>query len=898
MNTSSKASDSSRVTRKAPSPIDFRLRANVSRLGALLGQTIKNALGNEVLQKIETIRLDAKRARSGNSQAQEALLENLQALDDDELLPVARSFNQFLNLVNIAEQHHQVRRRQDDEPANFSDSCLRELLNKLGLTGWDGNHIHQQLSALKLDLVLTAHPTEIMRRTLIQKYDEVANQLELLDTAKSNHHEQAEISDRLANLIDQIWHTNEIRESRPTPIDEAKWGFALIESSLWHALPRFIRSVDQDVAALAGKPLPPLPSLIRFSSWMGGDRDGNPNVTAAVTEQVLLLGRWMASDLYLKDIEMLIAQLSMNQASDELCHQIPTSSSEPYRELLKKLRVRLKATRKWAEHALDGNQYVDPDVIQCSEELMAPLLICYRSLHSCGMPRIADGDLLDTIRRVQAFGPNLMRLDIRQDSSRHTQAIAELVSYFGLGDFESWPEDARRKFLVDQLAKSSIALPVEWIPSAEVAEVLACCKVIALQPREMLGTYVISMAHNVSDVLSVQWLLKLMGVDRAVPIAPLFETLSDLENAESCIDELLNLDTYKASIGGMQEVMIGYSDSAKDAGTLAAAWAQYQAQERLVKVCSAHRIKLQLFHGRGGTIGRGGAPAHQAILSQPPGSVGGTFRVTEQGEMIRFKFGRPGLAVQSLRLYLSAVLEATITPPPAPLNEWRETMDMLASDSTSAYRAVVREDASFLDYFRQATPEQELARLHLGSRPPKRKGAGGIESLRAIPWMFAWTQNRLLLPAWLGFGTALSSSLASDKGELLRTMMEKWPFFRTRIDMLEMVLSKADVSITRFYEHSLVSSELHPLGRGLRSQLLEAIEVLLELKHQTQLLQRSHELNESMNLRNPYTDPLHLLQAELLRRSRFHENTEEHSAVEQALLVTFAGVAAGMRNTG
>lgn len=874
--------------------IDPRLRRNVNELGTLLGNTIQDEFGAELLKKIEAIRHGAKRARTGCTQAQKDLLALLHGLKDEELLPVSRSFNQFLNLANIAEQHHQIRKRRPDESAVFADSCLTDLIGRLRSKGYSSESIHKQISALEIDLVLTAHPTEVTRRTLIQKYDAIAHLLAKSDRDLTTT-ERATLDVDLARLIDEIWHTSEIRSTRPTPVDEAKWGYALIENTLWDALPRFLRSLDSDLLSTTGEKLSSATVPVRFSSWMGGDRDGNPNVTAAVSREVLLLGRWMAADLYLRDIDALSAQLSMSRASEELLQQVG-GGTEPYRAALKPIRQRLHLTREWAQASIRGGLVDATQVIQSYEELLAPLDLCYRSLHSQGLCRVADGLLLDSIRRVRAFGLGLARLDIRQDSSLHTRALTELTEFLSLGSYQDWDEQRRREFLLSELSTHRPLIPDDWTPSEETAELLACCRTIAAQPEELIGSYVISMAKRVSDVLVVQLLLKATGMRRSIPVVPLFETLDDLENAASCIDQLLALDWYRAQLVGSQEVMIGYSDSAKDAGTLAAAWAQYQAQEQLVEVCQKHGVGLRLFHGRGGTIGRGGAPAHQAILSQPPGSVAGELRVTEQGEMIRFKFGLPEVAIQSLRLYLSAVLEAQLIPPPTPRDDWRHMMQRLAGDSLLSYRSVVRDNPQFIDYFRQATPELELAKLPLGSRPARRRSSGGVEGLRAIPWIFAWTQNRLLLPAWLGAASALSNAMREDKTPLLKEMMAGWPFFRTRIDMLEMVLSKADIDISRFYEQCLVEPELRPLGEQLRSLLVTATEVVLTLKGNTRLLEGNPELSESMSIRNPYTDPLHLLQAELLSRSR--AAVESSGQVEQALLVTFAGVAAGMRNTG
>ncbi|PJE43180.1 MAG: phosphoenolpyruvate carboxylase [Pseudomonas sp.] len=875
--------------------IDARLREDVHQLGELLGNTISVQHGAAFLDKIERIRKGAKASRRGSLEGAEQLSATLNQLDDDELLPVARAFNQFLNLANIAEQYHRVRRRAPGEAQPFEDNMLADLLQRLSSNGHKGEALARQFGRLDIELVLTAHPTEVARRTLIQKYDAMAEQLAVGDHSDLSAAEREQVKQRLQRLIAEAWHTEEIRRSRPSPVDEAKWGFAVIEHSLWHAIPNVLRKADQVLHSATGLHLPLDAAPIRFASWMGGDRDGNPNVTASITREVLLLARWMAADLYLRDVDNLAADLSMQQASPALLARVG-ESAEPYRSLLKQLRERLRTTRSWAQAALHELVPASAAVLQDNRELLEPLTLCYQSLHECGMGVIADGPLLDCLRRAATFGLFLVRLDVRQDSSRHAAAMSEITDYLGLGRYAEWDEEARLAFLLKELENRRPLLPGHFKPSGETAEVLATCREVANAPAASLGSYVISMAGAASDVLAVQLLLKEAGLQRPMRVVPLFETLADLDNAGPVISRLLALHGYRARLHGPQEVMIGYSDSAKDAGTTAAAWAQYRAQETLVQVCREQDVELLLFHGRGGTVGRGGGPAHAAILSQPPGSVTGRFRTTEQGEMIRFKFGLPDIAEQNLNLYLAAVLEATLLPPPSPEPAWRELMDKLASDGVSAYRAVVREHPQFVDYFRQATPEQELGRLPLGSRPAKRR-EGGVESLRAIPWIFAWTQTRLMLPAWLGWEAALDNALQRGEGELLGQMREHWPFFRTRIDMLEMVLAKADESIAQLYDERLVEPALRPLGEHLRGLLSQAVVAVLGLTGQSQLLAHSPETLESISVRNTYLDPLHLLQAELLARSRLRDNQAD-SPLEQALLVSVAGIAAGLRNTG
>ncbi|HEX8595841.1 MAG TPA: phosphoenolpyruvate carboxylase [Pseudomonas sp.] len=875
--------------------IDARLREDVHLLGELLGNTIREQRGAEFLDTIERIRKGAKAGRRGSAAGAEQLNSSVNALDEDELLPVARAFNQFLNLANIAEQYQLIRRRDDAQPQPFESRVLPELLDRLKDAGHGAEALARQLGKLEIELVLTAHPTEVARRTLIQKYDAIAAQLAALDHRDLSSQEREQITSRLQRLIAEAWHTEEIRRTRPTPVDEAKWGFAVIEHSLWQAVPNYLRKADHALQAATGLHLPLEAAPIRFASWMGGDRDGNPNVTAAVTREVLLLARWMAADLYLRDVDQLAAELSMQQASAAL-HAHAADNAEPYRAVLKQLRDRLRATRNWAHASLKVTQPLPDNVLSDNRELLDPLLLCYQSLHECGMGVIADGPLLDCLRRAVTFGLFLVRLDVRQDSSRHTAAMTEITDYLGLGRYEDWHEATRIEFLLRELNNRRPLLPSHFKPAADTAEVLATCREVAAAPAASLGSYVISMAGAASDVLAVQLLLKESGLLRPMRVVPLFETLADLDNAGPVIEHLLSLPGYRARLHGPQEVMIGYSDSAKDAGTTASAWAQYRAQEKLVDICREQQVELLLFHGRGGTVGRGGGPAHAAILSQPPGSVAGRFRTTEQGEMIRFKFGLPGIAEQNLNLYLAAVLEATLQPPPPPEPAWRKMMDHLAEDGVKAYRAVVRENPEFVEYFRQATPEQELGRLPLGSRPAKRR-EGGVESLRAIPWIFAWTQTRLMLPAWLGWESALSKALERGEGEVLAQMREHWPFFRTRIDMLEMVLAKADIDIARLYDERLVEPGLQHLGTHLRDLLSQACAVVLGLTGQSQLLAHSPATLEFISLRNTYLDPLHLLQAELLARSRSREASLD-SPLEQALLVSVAGIAAGLRNTG
>ncbi|MBY5947196.1 phosphoenolpyruvate carboxylase [Photobacterium rosenbergii] len=869
------------------------LRSNVSMLGHMLGTTIKDAHGEELLGKVETIRKLSKSARAGNQDDRAKLIDELQNLPDDQLLPVARAFSQFLNLTNIAEQYHTVSRHSEEHI--FSPDSIDALFAKLDDQDISKFDSIQAVRDLNIDLVLTAHPTEIARRTMIHKLVQINKCLSKLELSELSNSERQRVERRLEQLIAQAWHSDVIRKQRPTPLDEAKWGFAVVENSLWQAVPEFLRQFDEKLTAHLGEGLPIDAAPVTFSSWMGGDRDGNPFVTSEVTREVLLLSRWKAADLYLQDVKELVSELSMVKCNDEV-RDLAGDEHEPYRAILKDLRTKLTHTRDVLDAKIKGLDAPSYGIIDDISQLWDPLYACYRSLHDCDMGIIADGLLLDVLRRIKCFGVHLVRLDIRQESTRHSNVISELTRYLGLGDYDQWSEQDKVAFLVRELSSKRPLLPRDWEPSDEVKEVIDTCKAIADQPREALGAYVISMARTASDVLAVHLLLQEAGCKFRMDVCPLFETLEDLNNAESVIKQLMNIDWYRGYIQNHQMVMIGYSDSAKDAGVMAAGWAQYHAMESLVEVCEEAGVELTLFHGRGGSIGRGGAPAHAALLSQPPRSLKGGLRVTEQGEMIRFKLGLPEVAVNSLSLYASAILEANLMPPPQPKQEWRELMDVLSEVSCDAYRDVVRGNEEFVPYFRAATPELELGKLPLGSRPAKRNPKGGVESLRAIPWIFAWSQNRLILPAWLGAGEAIQFSIDKGHAAQLEEMCREWPFFSTRLGMLEMVFTKTNIGIAEYYDQRLTDKSLWPMGQKLRDQLQKDIKAVLNVENSAHLMEQNPWGAESIRLRNIYVEPLNMLQAELLYRTRRQETPSP--MMEEALMVTIAGIATGMRNTG
>nr|WP_136252669.1 phosphoenolpyruvate carboxylase [Ningiella ruwaisensis] len=865
-----------------------QLRDTIKYLGATLGETIEAELGREWLERIEQVRHDGRHSSRGDKQSTERLAKTISRLDNQSLLTIGRAFAQFLNLANIAEQEFNSKAQEDQSLSQYLNALI-----SASNEGVSKKDILDAIEALNIDLVLTAHPTEVTRRTLIHKHRALATQLQRLHSSDLSEVEERKVKARIADLIAQAWHTEEIRSVRPTPVDEARWGYSVIESSLWEAVPDFLRDLDDFLQTKFDTKLPLNAKPVQFSSWMGGDRDGNPFVTSKVTEEVLLRARRRAAKLFLQDLNELYVELSMNDCNEALREQVG-DVREPYRSLLKPLVEKLEVTR-------DGRAPTS-EWLQNNDELLHPLITCYQSLIDCGMQVIANGALLDTIRRAHAFGVHLLKLDIRQDSQRHADVFSELTRYLGMGDYNHWSEEDKQAFLLRELGSRRPLIPSKWSPSEEVQEVLDTCRVIASHGQAGFGIYIISMASQPSDVMAVQLLLKESGVDWPMPVAPLFETLDDLNNSPDVMNALLSVDWYRGYINGRQYVMIGYSDSAKDAGSLAAGWAQYSSQEALVKIAEQHNIQLTLFHGRGGTIGRGGLPAKAAIHSQPPGSLKGGFRVTEQGETIRYKFGMPQLAKRSLSLYASAVVEAVTSPPPAPKQQWRDLIGKMAEIGCENYRKTVRYDEEFVPYFRVATPEQELGKLPLGSRPAKRKPSGGIESLRAIPWIFAWAQTRLVLPSWLGVMRAIEEVNTKENQQTVQEMIEQWPFFASRLSMLDMVFKKADPAISEAYDKRLVPENLAHFGEALRDELIESMQSLLSITGHEHMMEDDPLGRNSMNIRAGYLQPLHYLQIELLDRirkaeaSQFEDN--DVATLERAMMVAITGIAVGIRNTG
>jgi phosphoenolpyruvate carboxylase len=884
------------------------LRDDVRLLGELLGDTLKAEAGEDVLQTVERVRALAKSARAGSDEAFAALSDVLARMSLDEALPVARAFAHFLHLANIAEQHHRVRRRrayQRDPAAHPQRGSCEDSFARLLAAGITADRLHEAVCALQIELVLTAHPTEVARRRIVQKHNRIARALATRDRPDLTLLERDELVASLRREIESAWGTSEVRDQRPSPIDEVRSGLIVFEQSLWDAVPRFARTMDRALRASTGRGLPVDAAPIRFGSWIGGDRDGNPHVTPQVTRRACWLSRWVAADLYLDEIDALRDELSLDAATPELLARAG-SDREPYRELLRMVRGRMRATRDWIEASLRIDEDVPavPDVYLDPTELMSDLRLCHRSLEATGHALIAAGRLTDLLRRVSVFGITLARIDIRQDSARHTEALSAITSALSLGSYGEWDESRRVEFLLRQLERREPLIPSNLEATPAVRDVLDTFAMIASAPLGSLNAYIVTMTRAASDLLAVELLQKEAQVSAGAggskdpPLrlrtVPLFETARDLQAASHVLDTLLDQPWYRTRIAGRQEVMLGYSDSAKDVGRLTAGWELYKAQEAIVASSLRHDVRVTLFHGRGGSVGRGGGPTHLALKSQPPGSIDGTLRVTEQGEMLQALFGFSDIALRTMEVYTTGTLEAWLTPVGAPSPEWRDCMERLADDACAAYRQVVDADPRFVDYLRAATPESDIEELNLGSRPARRGADGGIRGLRAIPWQFAWTQTRLMLGAWLGVEEAIDRASARGELERLKAMYRDWPHFQSAIGLIEMVLAKADGRIAAEYDRRLVPAELQEIGIDLRRRLERAIRGVLDVSGHAELLESTPVIRRSIDVRNPYVDPLNLVQIELLRRLRQKPNAR----TRRALMVTVNGIAAGMRNTG
>ena len=880
------------------------LRDDVRYLGNILGRVIKNQEGQKFFDLVEKIRLLSKAniANKNHKEPFKKILNEIKKLSPNSLFKLTRAFNHFMNFYNLAESIDASRTLDFYENVKYKKKLKNIFIEEIFENFFKNkkipnNKIYNIAKSLNIGIVLTAHPTEVKRRTLIQKYHSLTEILEQRNLLK-NYPSKLKILDRkIFDEVTIIWNTDEIKRSKPTPAEEARWGLAIIEDSLWDTIPKVYRRLNQIFEKNMGKGLPKNFNPIEFGSWMGGDRDGNPFVTADVTNRVILLSRWEAAKLYEKSMTKLIRSYSMEKCSSKILKSTG-KTFEPYRVYLRPLRDKLRKTHRSIEqHIVNNKPLNEKDLISEREEILKPLRVVRESLEQNQSENIASGDLLDLMRRAKCFGINLARLDIRQESSRHSQLLSEYIKKKLNKDYLSWDEDKKIKYLSSKMQGKNVLKNFQF-KNKENKEVWSTFKVLASQPKECLGAYVISMTSSASDILSVMFFQKEANIENRLRVVPLFETLEDLINAKPIMEKLFSLKWYRKDINQKQEIMIGYSDSSKDAGKLSASWHQYKLQDEIIKLSKKYKIDVTFFHGRGGSAGRGGGPIQATLRSQPAGSVNGKIRITDQGEVIQQKYGYEPLAKYNLCSYIGSVMEATLNPPPKPKESWVNLIQSMSEISTSSYRKNINQSSDFIRYFKTVTPHMALGKLSIGSRPSKRKNVDNINSLRAIPWVFAWTQIRLMLPAWLGTAEALRYSSIKKFKKTLIDMEKNWPYFNSTMDLLDMVLSKVDPEISKIYEKNLADDKLIRVGKKLRFQF-DAVKKLNDQITPIEIYRQRKSFRGPAIIRNIYSEVLNVLQAVVMNKLLQKKlNKKDKKDLNDAMMASIAGISAAIKNTG
>ena len=880
------------------------LREDIRYLGNILGRVIKKQEGVSFFNLVEKIRKlsKANKANNNSKHSYNRIITEIKKLNPKTTFKLTRAFTHFMNFINLAESIDASRslniyendRKNISNKNIFIEEIFEELFKNKKIPD---TKIYNLAKNLNIGIVLTAHPTEVKRRTLIQKYHTITEILEQRELLKNFPTKLKFLDKKLYDEFTIIWNTDDLKRVRPTPFDEARWGLAIIEDSLWDTIPKVYRRLNSIFLQNMGKGLPKNFNPIEFGSWMGGDRDGNPFVTSTVTKEVILLSRWEAAKLYEKALTKIIRSYSMQNCSKKILSKVG-ATYEPYRVFLRPLRDKMRNTHRLIEQHLIHKKPLDQTkLLNTKEEILKPLRIVRESLEENQNENIASGELLDLMRRAKCFGINLARLDIRQESSRHTQLMNEIIKKKYNKNYNKLSENKKIKLLKSLILSKKNIINKFNFKNKENKEVWSTFNALAKEPPECLGAYVISMTTSASDILSISFLQKEAKIKEKLRVVPLFETLDDLINAKSIMENLFSKAWYRKLIKNKQEVMIGYSDSSKDAGKICASWHQYKAQEQIVKLSKKYGIEVVFFHGRGGSAGRGGGPIQATLRSQPPNSVNGKIRITDQGEVIQQKYGYEPLAKYNLCSYIGAVAEATLNPPPSPKNNWRKLIEKMSEISKSSYRKNINQSSEFIKYFKTVTPHVALGKLSIGSRPSKRKNIDNIKSLRAIPWVFAWTQIRLMLPAWLGSAEALRYANIQKFRKTLYDMEKNWPFFNSMLDMLDMVISKADPDISKIYEEYLADETLKRVGQKLRFQF-QVIKELNKKITPKEIIKLRKEFRTSVIVRNIYSEVLNIIQPIVINKIKKNKNKNNKKYLNDSLLTSIAGISAAMKNTG
>lgn len=916
---------------------DFPLRDDIRLLGRLLGDTIREQEGEDVYEIVERIRQTSIRFHRDEDEAARKELETiLNSLSRGRTNQIIRAYSYFSHLANLAEDQHHVRRSRAHAMAGAHamaapkprEGTLARALKLAWEAGVSQEALQAFFSSALISPVLTAHPTEVRRKSTIDREMEISQILAQRDRYALTPEEEAASEEAIRRAILTLWQTSILRRNRLKVIDEVVNGLSYYDYTFFRELPRVYASLEDQLVAM--DPIwhnVEIPSFLRIGSWIGGDRDGNPFVTADALNQALLRQSKHALGFYLEELHCLGAELSLDDRyvnASEQVHELakaspnqsPHRQSEPYRRAITGMYARLAATATSFGHGDVARHTVgEAPAYGNVEEFAGDLTVLHRSLVSDGSSALARGRLRRLRRAVDVFGFHLASLDLRQNSDVHQRVVDELFERAAPGTaYEALSEEQRVALLLEELSTPRLLTSPYLEYTQETTSELAIVHEAAEAHRRYgpaaVPNYVISKASDPSDILEVALLLKEAGLlrpyegDMAVSIVPLFETIGDLRNCSRIMDALFSLPDYRRllrSRGQVQEVMLGYSDSNKDGGYLTSGWELYKAETELVDVFGCHGVALRLFHGRGGSVGRGGGPSYQAILAQPGGAVQSAIRITEQGEVIAGKYSNPDLGRRNLEILAAATLEASLlhSGQSAPKDEYLKAMEDLSERAYKAYRALVYETDGFERYFWESTVIGEIANLNIGSRPASRTNSRRIEDLRAIPWVFGWAQCRLMLPGWYGFGSAVNAFLEqhSDAGlALLQEMYREWPFFQALLSNMDMVLAKSNIAIASRYA-ALVEDEAlrEAIFPRLRREWEDSIERLLAITEQQSLLDRNQLLARSIRNRFPYLDPLNHMQIELLKRHRSGDGDEQ---VVQGIHLSINGIAAGLRNSG
>ncbi|TAI67478.1 phosphoenolpyruvate carboxylase [Bradyrhizobium sp. Leo170] len=904
---------------------DARLRNDIRLLGRVLGDTVRDQEGANVFDLVERIRQTSIRFhRDEDRQARGELETILDSMSISETVRIVRAFSYFSHLANIAEDQNNIRQMRGRGAAAPRPSLLAQAVDHAQRAGFSPDDLRRFFKGALVSPVLTAHPTEVRRKSTMDREMEVARLLDRRERLQMTPEESEASDEQLRRAVVTLWQTNLLRRTKLTVLDEVTNGLSFYDYTFLHEVPRLHCALEDRLNKEGGEP-GELASFLRMGSWIGGDRDGNPFVTADVMRGTLRLQSSRILSFYLEELHVLGAELSLAKnladVSDELRvlaerspDPSPHRSGEPYRLAVSGIYARLTATAEKLQVEITRRPVGRAEPYTNVNEIKADLDVLDRSLIANNSAVIARGRLRLLRRAVDCFGFHLARLDIRQNSAVHERTVAELLDTAIPGmSYMALSEDARINLLLGELRSarplSSPFVKYSEETHGELAVFRAAAEAHATFGSEAISQCIISMCKGMSDMLEVAVLLKEVGLINpsgrsAINIVPLFETIEDLQASSGIMDRMLALHDYRRLVdsrGGVQEVMLGYSDSNKDGGFVTSGWELYKAEIGLVEVFERHHVRLRLFHGRGGSVGRGGGPSYDAIIAQPGGAVNGQIRITEQGEIISSKYSNAEVGRNNLEILAAATLETSLLQPrqSAPRAEYLKAMEQLSALAFKAYRGLVYETDGFANYFWGSTVINEIATLNIGSRPASRKKTREIEDLRAIPWVFSWAQCRLMLPGWYGFGSAVEAWIAEHPEQgmpFLQELYREWPFFRTLLSNMDMVLAKSSIAIASRYAELVPDAELREkiFGR-IRREWHLSIETLLDIMGHERLLQGNPLLERSIRNRFPYLDPLNHVQVELLKEHRAQNPDEQ---VLRGIQLTINGISAGLRNSG